>query len=408
MAKSRRTEAHMQTWFPIVQSRVLVVRAHYSWLIVLGLGAWSLTQVVLPARLDSDARVWPLALLLMVVFVGCVLVHELAQISVTRLLGARLHTLNLYPLGSIARRGRERAGPGRAFAIAAAGPFANLLLWFMLRRITSTSEPAQTVISFAAAANLTLALINLLPGLPLDGGRMLRAVIWFGSDFASATRVATIAGYAVTAGTFIIALRNLDNPDTLLRGVWLLLLSWLIYAAGTSLARRRAVGTLFERLTVRDVMHAPQHTAEPTVLLRDLVKSWGGLSSENATPIVRDGCLLGLMTRSRAADVPQGYWGERTAAAAMIPLVELPTLAPDTPLSAVLARLDLDPEASDAVPLLVLEEGRLIGVIEPRELIPLLDVQEEFGLAPLDVAATETAAGARHLTPRDKPTRMIV
>lgn len=398
----------MQTWFPIFQSRVLVVRAHYSWLIVLGFGVWSLIRVVLPARLGSEARVWPLALLLMGVFVGCVLVHELAQVGVTRLLGVPLHTLNLYPLGSIARRGRERAGPGRAFAIAAAGPLANLLLWFMLRRITATSEPVQTVISFAAAANLTLALINLLPGLPLDGGRMLRAFIWFGSDFANATRIATIAGYAITAGTFVIALRNLDNPDTLLRGVWLLLLSWLIYAAGTSLARRNAVGTLFERLTVHDVMHAPRHTAEPTVLLRDLVTSWGGLAGENATPIVHDGCLLGLMTRTRAVDVPQGYWGERTAATAMITLAEIPTLSPDTPLSALLARLDLNSETSDAAPLLVLEEGRLVGMIEPRELMPLLDVQEVFGLAPLVVADPESAAGTGHLTSRDKPARMIV
>lgn len=388
----------MKTWFTIIQSRHLTVRAHYTWLLLLALGLWSLVRVALPARVSAGEPIWSTALIIMLVYIACVALHEAAHLVTARLLGVPMRTLNIHPIGALARLGRERSGPVRTFAVAAAGPLANLILWLVLRTVdplVGTAEAA--IVSFAASFTLTLGLINLLPGLPLDGGRMLRAVVWFGTDFDLGTRVATGTGYIVAGGTLVVGLRALTDPATSLRGAWIVLLAWLIYAAGAALLRRRTVHTLLHRLTARDVLQPPTWTAAPDTTLRELVTSWNGLAGENATPVLQDGAVLGLITRSAVADVPQGYWNERTVGATMQPISALTTFTPETPLAEVLTHID--PDDFNPQSLLVTDAGRFVGVIEPRELTVLLDVQDVLGMGtpaaptrPLDPAAAPTTA----------------
>lgn len=393
----------MRTWFTVIEMRGLTIRAHYTWLLALVLGLWSLTRGILPARFDDDTGVWLPALLILTLYVGIVALHEVGHLLAAKLLRVPMVALNVHPIGTLARVRHEGAGPGKTFVIAAAGPLANLVLWFLLGRVPVTPETLSAeVLGFARSFNLMLALINLLPGLPLDGGRMLRAVVWFGSDYDLGTRVATVAGYLVAGITLLLGLGALFDPGSFLRGLWLIGCAWLIYEAGTSLLRRRAVGTLFKRLTAGDVMVPPEQVTAPTVLLRDVVTSWRGQTGENPTPVIQDGRLMGLMTYSRAIDVPQGYWGERAVSSAMIPIAELPTVAPDTPLATVLSLID--PDVFNALPLLVTDGDRLVGLVEPRELSPLLDVQDVLGLsAPPMPSAAVTAAS----TPADAQTKPV-
>ena len=396
----------MRTWFTLIQSSYLTVRVHYTWLLALVLGLWSLTRGILPARFDDDTGVWLPALLILAIYVGVVVVHEAGHLLAAKLLRVPIVALNVHPIGTLARVRHEGAGPGKTFVIAAAGPLANLVFWFLLGRVSVTPETVGAeVLSFARTFNLTLALINLLPGLPLDGGRMLRAVVWFGTDYDLGTRIATIGGYAVAGITLLVGLGALFDPGSFLRGLWLIGLAWLIYEAGTSLLRRRAVGTLFKRLTAGDVMVQPEQVTEPTVLLRDVVTSWRGQTGENPTPVIQNGTLVGLMTYSRAIDVPQGYWGERLVSSAMIPLAELPTITPDTPLTVILGLVD--PDIFNALPLLVTDGDRLIGLIEPRELHPLLAVQDVLGMTPPPMpssAVTDPSPPASTQTKQVRPT----
>lgn len=370
----------MRTWFTLMQSRHLTVHAHYTWLLLLALGLWSLVQVALPARLNEGQPLWTTALVIMLVYVGCVALHEAAHLVTAWLLRVPMRAINVHPIGTLARLGQETGGPVRVFAVAAAGPLANLLLSLVLRGIDLLPGTAGAeIVNFARSFTLTLALVNLLPGLPLDGGRMLRAVIWFGSDFELGTRAATVGGYLVAAGTLVVGLRALTDPATALRGTWIVLLAWLISTAGAALLRRRAVSTLLRRLTARDVLQPPTWTATPHTTLRELVASWDGLAGENPTPVVQRGRTLGLITRSDVADVPQGYWNERTVGQTMRPLSALTTFTSQTPLADVLPHIDADD--LNPLSLLVIDVGQLAGVIEPRELTPLLDVQDVLGLS---------------------------
>lgn len=127
-------------------------------------------------------------------------------------------------------------------------------------------------------------------------------------------------------------------------------------------------------------MVQPEQVAEPTTLLRDVVTNWRGQTGETPTPIVQNGALLDLMTYSRATDVPQGYWGERTVSSAMTLVGEVAAVTPDTPLATVLVLVD--PDVFNALPLLVTTGDHLVGPIDPRELHPLMDVQDVLGMTP--------------------------
>lgn len=387
----------MKTWFTLLQTRLITVRAHYTWVILLLLGGWSLARLVLPERMGEDAQIWTATLAIMFTYIGCVMIHEAGHILAARLLGVPMPHVNLHPIGSLARRGPESAGPGRTFVVATAGPVASIGLWLALRAIDTTPGTlADTILAYARSFSLTIGLINLLPGLPLDGGRMLRSLIWLAVDFAAATRFASLTGYLVAAGTLLFGLRTMAAPDGLLRGMWIVLLAWLMYAAGASLNRRRTLGTLFQRLTVGDVMRPAERTAAPETSLRDLVTTWRGATGELATPIVHNDLLLGLVTRSAISAIPQGYWDERTLGEVMTPAAELLTFAPRTSLAAILPLIDRN--ADDALPLLVVDNARLLGVLDPRDLAPMMEVQDTFAMHTL------AAPSAAH----DQPGRSLL
>ncbi len=122
----------MPTWFTLLRLRSLIVRAHYSWLLALPLAIWSLGGLVLPRSLPEGTGAWMPALLILVVYIASVAIHEGAHLLAARLLHVPMPALNLHPIGTLVRRGREEAGAGRSFAVAAAGPVANLVVIFDL------------------------------------------------------------------------------------------------------------------------------------------------------------------------------------------------------------------------------------------------------------------------------------
>ena len=323
---------------------------------------------------------WLGAALIMLVYIALVAIHESAHLLVARLLRVPMPPLNLYPIGTLARIGRESVGPGRTFVVAAAGPLANILVWIVLRAIpTVPGTLGGEVINFARSFTFLLGMINLLPGLPLDGGRMVRALFWNSGTFAQGTNIAMKLGYAIVALTFLVGIVNLANPATMLRGVWAMLLAWLLYTAGTMLERRRVVATVFSRLTARDIMVPAPRVVERTLTLRDLNASWRGEMGENSTPVVENGRLVGLITRSLVTDVPQGYWDERTVGETMQMRRDIEVLSAVEPVVHILPRLDtLD---FNPLPFLVVEDDQLLGIVEPRDVEPLLELHDVLGMS---------------------------
>jgi Zn-dependent protease len=365
--------------------RGLPVRLHYTWLIVLLLGLPILTRVTLPSylpELGGLANI-ALALLILALFFGVVVVHELAHLLVARLLRVRFPVMNLYPLGAVTRLPDRHGSPSAAFWTAAVGPIASVALWWVLTGAADTlvgSGVLAIVLDVVGALSLYLGLINLVPALPLDGGRMLRAALWWANgSFEPAHRIARLVGQIIAYGLVYLGVGLVIGTPDWLRGGALVLLGWAIREAGGTTHRRALVAQLLNRLTAADVLSAPSRVVAPERSLREFAALLRGRTGTMPTPVIADGMFVGMIDRELLRDVPQGYWDERTVAETMLPTAHIGSISPATPVSMLLPRLLTD-ALWQRMPMPVVDQGHLVGLIDADQLGEILELEDEFGL----------------------------
>ena len=235
-----------------------------SWFIIFALVTWTLAEGYFPAQrlISPDSIVWALALIGSLLFFASVLVHELAHSVVALHNGIPVTRITLFIFGGVAQIGREAPTPRVEAAISAAGPAASFVLaivfGFAYLVTVEVSRAAASLFMWLALVNGSLAIFNLLPGFPLDGGRLLRALIWsITNDFRSATRVASIAGQA--AGLFLAfyGLSLVFGPDgILLQGLWPALIGMFLYNAAQNSWRALKLTEDLKDVTVQTLWSA--------------------------------------------------------------------------------------------------------------------------------------------------------
>jgi Zn-dependent protease len=348
-----------------------------------------------------------------VFFLLAVLLHECAHLLVARLFHVRVSTLNLYPLGAITRTpNRQRSGRA-AFWIAAAGPVVSIALWWGLTALadTITTREVALVIEIIGTLSLYLGLINLLPGLPLDGGRMGHVLIRsvYGS-FEDATRIMQICGQIIAYGLMVLGIGAMLGEQNWPRALALIAVGWAIREAGGTARRRALVANVLHQLTAADVLVRSRRMIGPERTLRAFATSLRGRTGNEPTPVIANDLFLGMIDRALLQAVPQGYWDTRTVSETMLPAQHLDSIAPTTPVSMLIPRLAHPAASAQALPLPVVHEGQLVGLIDAEELLAILEVEDEFGLfdrrmaldtsdAPLVEAHTNTAQPAVNRLP---------
>jgi hypothetical protein len=310
--------------------------------------------------------------------------------------------LNLYPLGAVTRLPDPHGSPTAAFWTAAAGPAASLVLWGVLNSLASSGAISFTVavvLYIVGQFSLFLGLINLLPGLPLDGGRMLRAALWWAmGSFESATSIARRLGQLIAYGLIFFGAWRLVSIEDWVLGGALILIGWAVCEAGGTAHRRALVARLLHRLTASEVLQASARVAAPEDTLRVFAHSLHGRSGREPTAVVANKMFLGMIDREAALEVPQGLWDTRTVAETMIPAAALDVVAPDTPVSLLIPRL-ASSRLEQQLPVPVVQAGRLVGLIDADQLLELLDLEDEFGLLPRDVAQARAEAQSSAAAP---------
>jgi Zn-dependent protease len=394
---------HVATW------RDTPLRLHYSWLSAALLGAAVLIGSTLPAALPELGRIGHFGLALLIVALALLVVaaHEAAHLLVARALGVAVPAVNLYPLGALTRLPDRHGSSRAAFWVAAAGPAASLALWLSLALATATiALPAwlAVTIDIVARVSLVLGLVNLLPGLPFDGGRMLRAVFWsLGGTFESASTLATRLGQAIGYGLLLAGAGLVVWRQEWLYGGIVLLIGWGALDAIGALHRRAVVAQLLHKLRAAEVLRPPARTLPSSTSLRD---AWQALRSQAhgaPMPIVDGDQFIGTVTNQQLLDVPQGYWDARTVDAVLTPADALAPVSPETPMSMLIPRLaDADTATTTLVP--VVEDGRLIGLVEARELSELLELDDTFGLLPRRGAQNAAKVEPERSAPTHQPT----
>jgi Zn-dependent protease/predicted transcriptional regulator len=314
-----------------------------------------------------------LAVAASLLFFGSVLIHELAHAYTARRRGIPVRGITLFLFGGATHARVEAKGPGDELLVSVVGPFTSLALggifWLLGTALGSTAVPIAGALRYLGMVNIALAVFNMLPGFPLDGGRVLRSLVWrVTGSLVRATRVASIAGQVV--GYLMIALGVL----LLVRGfgvsaVWFAAIGWFLAQAARSSYAELRVRQMLETVEAEDVMTPEIVSLPPDITLREAVDRFFSRFSHTAFPVADDGHTLGLLTLRGVKGIPQTDWPARVARDAMEPLGEQSSVQANTPMDQVLAKF----QETDARRCLVVRDGEVVGIITPSDIARWLE-----------------------------------
>jgi Zn-dependent protease/predicted transcriptional regulator len=346
------------------------IRIDSSWAVIALLITYSmyLRSSVLYPELSGGGAV-ALGILATVLFFGSVLVHELAHAVVSQARGIRVQDITLFLFGGATRARVESRGPGDEFLIALVGPLTSGLLAGLFGTVAGLgrdvlSAPLAGTFGYLAWTNLLLAAFNLVPGFPLDGGRLLRSAIWKATgSLDRATRIASLAGQGV--GWLLVAggVAFLLAGD-LAGGIWFAFIGWFLVQAARSSYQELQLQQLLARVEAEDVMAADLVRIPPELTLQDAVDDYFMRYNHSAFPVEEQGRTIGLLPLRRVRGVAREQWPTRRVRELMVPLGDQVVVAPDARMDGVLGKL----QDGEAGRVLVVQDGEVVGIITPSDL----------------------------------------
>jgi Zn-dependent protease/CBS domain-containing protein len=346
------------------------VRIDSSWAVIALLITYSmyLRLSILYPELSGGGAVG-LAVLSAVLFFGSVLVHELAHALVAQARGIRVQDITLFLFGGATRAKVDSRGPGDEFLIALVGPLTSGLLAGLFGLVAGLgsdllSRALAGTFGYLAWTNLLLAAFNLVPGFPLDGGRLLRSAIWKATgSLARATRIASVSGQGV--GWLLVAagVAWLLAGD-LAGGIWFAFIGWFLVQAARSSYQELQLQQLLRGVEAEDVMAADLRRIPPELSLQEAVDDYFMRYDHGAFPVEEQGRTVGLLTLRGVRRVPRDQWPTHRVRDHMVPLSDQVVVAPDARMDGVVGKL----QDGEAGRVLVVEDGEVVGIITPSDL----------------------------------------
>jgi len=350
--------------FPIGRLFGISIRMDWSWLFILLLITWNLTFVFNRVRPEWNAGLsWGMALLAALLFFSSVLAHELAHSLVAKSQGLPVHNITLFLFGGVANIQREPDSPKNEFLIAIAGPVTSLVLGFALLLlgtgglitagqiglpVTGVGDlsPLNTMLLWLGSVNIFLAIFNLIPGLPLDGGRVLRSILWaITNNLRTATRIASFVGQAI-AWIMIVAgivmafgVRIPFLGTGFINGIWLVFIGWFLNNAAMQSYQQVEIKDILEGVTVSRLMRQDPPTVEPDCKISDLVHTHLMGTDDQAFPVLEQERLVGIVTLDDIRRVPRAEWDTVRVQEIMTPSQNLVTSFPNEDASKALEKL---------------------------------------------------------------------
>jgi Zn-dependent protease/CBS domain-containing protein len=351
------------------------VRINWSWLVIFALIVWSLADGIFPSQnpgLSGGVHL-AMAIVAAVLFFASLLLHELGHSWVARREGMEINGITLWLFGGVSEFKTRFPSAGAEFRIAIAGPLVSLLLGviFVLIALAGLPSAVDGVAAWLGYINLTLLAFNLIPALPLDGGRVLRAALWrIRGDLGWATRIAAEIGRGF--GYLFIALGiALFIFQGSFSGAWLAFIGWFLLQAATAEARYIATEAALAGLRVRDLMVRNPVTVDGDLTLGQFMDEVAGSRHFTTYPVVDAGRPIGLLAFRSVAAVPRSEWDSRRVRDAMIPLDRVELLTEDETAVEALAALS----SSTSNRGLVVENGHLAGLLSITDLTRALEVR---------------------------------
>jgi Zn-dependent protease/CBS domain-containing protein len=351
-----------------------------SWFLVFALIMWTLAVGYYPAEYPawSTAEYWAIGALTALLFFGGVLLHELGHSVVALHYGIPVRRITLIIFGGVSDIGAEPNSAAQEFWLAIAGPAVSFglaavfgLLTFVVRPLT----PLLALAKYLAYINGVLGLFNLIPGFPLDGGRVLRAIVWAVThNLHRATLIAAGVGRAI-AFLFILVGVWLALSGNLINGLWIAFIGWFLENAASGQAQQQS---LHERLAGRHVAQvmSPAGASVPAdVSLQDVVDHYMQTGGQRCLTVTQDERLVGLLTVHGIREVPRDQWATTTVNEAMVPLAQVKRVTPDAEVWDALAEMDRD--GVNQLP--VTTDGHVVGMLSRGDIVSYLHKLRAWG-----------------------------
>jgi Zn-dependent protease/predicted transcriptional regulator len=345
------------------------IRIDASWSVIALLISYSLFLGFTDAfpRLSDPAAI-ALAVGATIVFFGSVLAHEMTHALVARRMGMRVEGITLFIFGGATRADVESHSARQEFLVSVVGPLSSLALGAVFWLVALSGDrllthPIAGAIGYLGWVNLLLAGFNLLPGYPLDGGRVLHSAVWGATgDVARATRVATLVGkglgFAMIALGFLLVFGG-----AIISGVWLAAIGWFLAQSARASYEQFELRRLLTGVEADRVMEQPLQTVPGDTTLRDAVDRYLVRHDQSVFPVDERGRTVGVLTLASVRDVPTRDWEQVRVHDSMLPVDPGIVVGPHAQMDEVLARLR---EGTGYV--LVESEGKLVGVVTVEDL----------------------------------------
>ena len=375
------------------------IRIDWSWLLILLLVTWNLTTSFSQFHPDWST---PLTLLISIIaavlFFASVLLHELAHSLVAKSHGISVSNITLYLFGGAANIKEEPKSPGSEFLMAILGPLTSIILGVVLLFISGVGstlqniedlQPNKILQSFSAiktlavwlgSVNVFLGLFNLLPGFPLDGGRILRSIFWGITDnLRKATRWASYFGQGVawlliTSGIAMIF--GLQIPllgGGLVSGVWIILIGWFLNNAGIRSYQQLVIRDVLEDVLVRQMTKRNPPEVPADITIDALIEEHIMQTDDHAFPVMENGQLVGIVCLDDVRRVPRSERSAKVVADIMTPKPKLITLSPEDSANEALSLI-----SQNAIRQIVVMDGQeFYGLLRRRDIVRFLQIQSD-------------------------------
>ena len=367
------------------------IRVHASWFLVFLLLTWTLSTGYLPEELPglSPARYWAMGGVAALLLFLSVLLHELGHSYVALRYRIPIERITLFIFGGVAHMRKEAPTPRAEFLIAVAGPIVSFVLGAACFGLTALAESIQSprdvqglvmLGALLGMVNLQLGLFNLIPGFPLDGGRVLRAGLWaWGKDFYRATKQAAVVGLGFGAllgllglAVLVGALMGKLDSSMVSNGSWVVFIGMFLFAAALASRRQAAFRQTLAMVTVGDLMVRTVTSIPAQCSLDEAVTQYFQPYGYGSFPVMDGGQLAGLITVDEIQTVPSAMWPWRQVGQVMRPLAPSLIVGPDVPVIQAMECMAQD----GCDQLVVMQDGQIAGLVTQSAIANYLQLRK--------------------------------
>ncbi|HEX4077234.1 MAG TPA: site-2 protease family protein [Candidatus Acidoferrales bacterium] len=351
---------------------------HTSWFIIFALITLSLrTQFTAQYPHWTGGQRWALGVITSLLFFASVVFHELSHSIVARHYRIPVSSITLFVFGGLARIERDPDSGLQEFTIAIAGPLSSLFLagcFWLVAHYLHASQMVAAVAGWLAFINFLLAVFNLVPGFPLDGGRVLRGIVWgITKNFTRASQIASTSGRFFAFLMIIIGIWQALNGNWV-NGLWLAFIGWFLLEAARESFAQVALRSTLTGVRAEDIMTPEIPTVQRNISLEDYVHEV--LRTGRRSHIVTGaGTPVGLVTLHSARAIPRDEWANTSIQAVMVPIDRVHSAVPDEPVLQILERM----QKEDINQMPVLSDGHIIGMIGRDTILRALQTRLQAG-----------------------------